>query len=114
MRALFKADGPETDDWYSEWWLEAHSTGPGAHRHEGNEEIFYVLEGTPSVLVGDKWIDAASGTFLRIPAGATHDFENHTARRAGLLNFFLPGGFEQNMPAIVVWFERHVRRRDRL
>ena len=34
----------------------------------------------------------------------THDFENRTDERVGLLNVFLPGGFEENMPAIVKWF----------
>lgn len=106
MRAIFKADGAETHDRYSvsEWWLEPHTTGPGAHNHEANDEIFYVIEGTPSLLVGEKWFKALPGTFFRIPAGTTHDFENRSDRRAGLLNVFIPGGFEQNMPAIVEWF----------
>jgi mannose-6-phosphate isomerase-like protein (cupin superfamily) len=47
------------------------------------------------------------GPFVRIPAGVTHDFENRTDQRMGLLNFFIPGGFEKNMPAIVEWFERN-------
>jgi hypothetical protein len=34
----------------------------------------------------------------------THDFENRTARRAGVLNVFIPGGFESNMPGIVDWY----------
>lgn len=55
-------------------------------------------------LVGDQHIDATAGTFLRIPASVTHDFENRTAARAGALNVFIPGGFEANMPAIVEGF----------
>ena len=108
MRAVFKADGAETSDRYSvsEWWLEPHTTGPGAHHHETNDEIFYVIEGTPSLLIGEEWVTASRGAFLRIPAGTTHDFENRTGKRAGLLNFFIPGGFEKNMPAIVEWFRR--------
>ncbi len=107
MTAIFKADENETREKYSvsEWWLEPGSEGPGAHQHEENDEIFYVLEGTASVLAGDKWIDAEKGTFLRIPAKTMHDFRNNTDRKAGLLNFFIPGGFERNMPAIVKWFE---------
>lgn len=60
MRAVFKADGAETDDRYcvSEWWLDAGDSGPGPHSHEDNVEIFYVLEGTMSFLVGEKWLDA--------------------------------------------------------
>jgi mannose-6-phosphate isomerase-like protein (cupin superfamily) len=108
MHALFKADGPETGDAYcvSEWWLEAGDPGPGPHSHEHNVEIFYVLEGTMSFLAGDRWIDAPRGSFLRIPAGVTHDFENRSGERAGALNLFIPGGFEPMMPAIVDWFAK--------
>ena len=107
MTAIFKADENETNEKYSvsEWWLEPNSDGPGAHSHEDNDEVFYVLEGTISFLVGDKWIDADKGTFLRIPAKTIHDFKNKTDRKSGLLNFFSPGGFERDMPSIVKWFE---------
>jgi mannose-6-phosphate isomerase-like protein (cupin superfamily) len=109
MTAIFKADENETAEKYSvsEWWLEPNAEGPGAHAHEENDEVFYVLEGTTTFLVGDKWIDAEKGTFLRIPAKTTHDFVNKTTARTGVLNFFIPGGFERNMPAIVKWFEEN-------
>ncbi|MCY0095067.1 cupin domain-containing protein [Hoeflea ulvae] len=107
MRAVFKADHGESGDRYaiSEWWLEPHCSGPGAHLHEANEEVFYVLEGTASFLVGDTWKDLPKGSFLRIPAGILHDFENRSDAPVGLLNMFMPGGFEQAMPDIVKWFE---------
>ena len=106
MRAVFKADHGESGDRYaiSEWWLEPYCSGPGAHSHEANEEVFYVLEGTACFLVGDAWRSFEKGSFLRIPAGVTHDFENRSDAPVGLLNVFLPGGFEQAMPGIVKWF----------
>lgn len=109
MTAVFKADENETDNQYSvsEWWLEPNSNGPGAHAHEENAEVFYVLEGRVSFLVGDEWIDADKGAFLRIPAKTIHDFKNRTDKKAGVLNFFIPGGFERNMPSIVKWFEEN-------
>ncbi|MBW8242145.1 cupin domain-containing protein [Muricauda oceani] len=109
MTAIFKADENETNEKYSvsEWWLEPNSDGPGAHRHEENDEIFYVLEGTTSILIGENWIDAIKGTFIRIPAKTIHDFKNRTDRKTGVLNFFIPGGFERNMPSIVKWFEEN-------
>jgi mannose-6-phosphate isomerase-like protein (cupin superfamily) len=109
MRAVFKADGEETDDRYcvSEWWLEAGEPGPGPHSHEDNVELFYVIEGTMSLLAGDMWFDAPAGSFFRIPAGVTHDFQNRGTARAGVLNVFLPGGFEVMMPAIVDYFADH-------
>lgn len=107
MTAIFKADENETDENYSvsEWWLEPNSDGPGAHHHENNDEVFYVLEGTISFLIGEKWIDSEKGTFLRIPAKTIHDFKNRTGKKTGVLNFFIPGGFERNMPEIVKWFD---------
>jgi mannose-6-phosphate isomerase-like protein (cupin superfamily) len=106
MQAVFKADGEETADRYcvSEWWLQAGDSGPGPHSHEDNVELFYVIEGTMSFLAGDRWVDAPAGSFLRIPAGVTHDFANRSTERAGVLNVFLPGGFEARMPEIVDYF----------
>ena len=107
IKAIFKADEEETECRYSisEWWLDPHSKGPGAHFHESNDEVFYVLEGTASLLVGDQWIDATRGAFFLIPAGMIHDFENRSNEKAGLLNFYIPGGFERNMPSILKWFQ---------
>ena len=109
MRAVFQADGEETGDAYtvSEWWLEPNSDGPGAHSHEANDEIFRIVEGTMSVLVGGKWIDAPAGSTIIVPAGTTHDFANRTDAPAALFNVFIPGGFETNMAAIMKWYEEN-------
>jgi quercetin dioxygenase-like cupin family protein len=111
IRASFKADGAETGDRYSisEWWLEAHTGGPGAHSHP-EDDVFYVLEGTMSFLLEDRWIDAPQGSFVLAPAGMRHDFENRSDARAGVLNFSAPGGFEPHMPAIADWFRQHPPR----
>ena len=108
IQALFKADGAESENRYSisEWWLEPKTTGPGAHSHE-EDDVFYVLAGTMSFLVGADWLHAEAGSFVLVPAGTTHDFENRGAVRAGVLNFSAPGGFEPNMPAISKWFTEH-------
>lgn len=109
MTAVFKADGPETRNAYcvSEWWLEAGADGPGAHMHEENDEVFVVIAGTMSFLVGEEWIDASAGTTVIVPSGMMHDFRNRTATQAGVLNVFVPGDFEKNMPEIVAWFEQN-------
>lgn len=105
IRAIFKADGAETQSKYSvsEWWLEPNTAGPGAHAHL-EDDLFYVIEGTMNLLKGDRWIEAEKGSLLVVPGGATHDFENRSTSRAGVLNFSIPGGFEKNMPQIVQWF----------
>jgi quercetin dioxygenase-like cupin family protein len=106
MQSLFLADEAETGSQYSisEWWLEPGQQGPGAHSHEANDDIFYMLEGSMSFLAGDEWVEAKRGDFIRIPAGITHDFANNSDKRAGFLNIYIPGGFEREMPAIVQWF----------
>jgi mannose-6-phosphate isomerase-like protein (cupin superfamily) len=108
IAAVFKADGAETADRYSvsEWWIEPHTQGPGAHSHP-EDDVFYVIEGTMSFLVDDTWLDAPRGSFVLVPAGVTHDFENRSEARAGVLNLSIPGNFEQDMPSIVEWFADH-------
>ncbi|MEY2934707.1 MAG: hypothetical protein RL033_5456 [Pseudomonadota bacterium] len=108
IAAAFLADGAETSDRYSisEWWLEPHTQGPGAHSHE-EDDIFYVLEGTLSFLIDGRWLEAPRGSFVLVPGGMTHDFENRSSARAGALNFSVPGGFEEHMPGIADWFREH-------
>jgi len=108
ISAIFKADGAETRQAYSisEWWLDPHTEGPGPHSHP-QDDAFYVLAGTISLLVGGEWIEASSGSFILVPGNVTHDFENRSAERAGMLNVGAPGDFEQHMPGIAQWFAEH-------
>jgi mannose-6-phosphate isomerase-like protein (cupin superfamily) len=108
ISAVFKADGAETGRGYSisEWWLEPYTKGPGPHAHP-EDDVFYVLAGTMSVLVGSDWIEASAGSFVLVPGELTHDFENRGSERAGVLNVSTPGEFEQHMPGIAQWFAEH-------
>jgi mannose-6-phosphate isomerase-like protein (cupin superfamily) len=108
ISAVFKADEAETESRYSvsEWWLEPHTQGPGAHSH-AEDDLFYVIEGTMSVLVGEEWIEAPRGSFVLIPGGVAHDFENRGSVRTGVLNFSVPGPFEPEMPGIAEWFAKN-------
>lgn len=108
INAVFKADGDETAGRYSisEWWLEPNTQGPGAHSHP-EDDIFYVIEGTMSILVGEQWHQGERGSFVVVPGGVTHDFENRSNARAGVLNLSIPGAFEPHMPEIVKWFAEH-------
>jgi quercetin dioxygenase-like cupin family protein len=108
IQAVFKADNEETGQKYSvsEWWLEAKSKGPGIHSHE-EDDLFFVIEGTMSFFIDQKWIEAPKGSFILAPAGMKHDFENRSDQKAGVLNFSVPGSFEQSMPMIVDWFKKN-------
>lgn len=107
ISAIFKADQAETGEAYSisEWWLEANTQGPGAHSHP-EDDVFFVIEGTMSLLVGSEWVEATPGAFVLVPGGVTHDFENRSERRAGVLNFS-NGVFEPQMPDIAAWYREH-------
>ena len=111
MRAVFFADGEETASRYSisEWWLEPRTRGPGAHAHE-DDHIFYVLAGTLRVVVDGKQNDAARGTYVLIPGGVPHDFENHGKDECGFISINIPAGFEQMMPQLAKWFGQNPLR----
>ena len=105
IRAIFKADGDETKRQYSisEWWLEPHTRGPGAHAHP-EDDVFYVLEGTMTFFVHDDWVEAPAGSFVLVPGDVVHTFDNRSDERAGMLNVSAPGDFEDHMPGIAAWF----------
>ena len=105
LLAIFKADGAQTGEGYSvsEWWLDPHTRGPGPHSHP-EDDSFYVLAGVMSILVDAEWIQASTGSFVLIPGGVTHNFENRRSERAGMLNLSIPGSFEDKMPDIARWF----------
>lgn len=50
------------------------------------------------------WTNATTGSFVLVPGGITHDFQNRSDARAGVLNLSIPGAFEPHMPDIVHWF----------
>ena len=70
-------------------------------------DVFFVIEGSMSFMLGDRWIDAPKGSFVLAPAGMTHDFKNRSDRRAGVLNISVPGDFEESMPGIAAYFAEH-------
>lgn len=106
--ATFMADEAETASSYaiSTWRLDAHTTGPGAHSHP-EDDVFFVTEGTMSFLIDDHWMDAPTGTFVLVPGGTTHDFENRSDGPATALNVKMAGDFELDMPNNVAWFRDH-------
>lgn len=105
IRAVFKADGDETAGQYSvsEWWLEPRTLGPSSHEHE-DDHVYYVIAGTLSVRFNEgEWSQAAQGSYILIPGGTLHAFENQGSEPTGFISFNSPGGFEAKMPNIAPW-----------
>ncbi len=50
--------------------------GPPPNIHYQQDEAYYVVEGTFSLLSGDETIEAGPGSFAWIPRGTVHTFKN--------------------------------------
>jgi quercetin dioxygenase-like cupin family protein len=81
----------------SETDLAPGFAGPPPHRHRELHDMFYVLEGTLTLVLGDREVRAAAGTFACAPPGAIHTFRNDSAATVRMLNFSTPGGWERYM-----------------
>ena len=99
---VFKAlSGRASGDYIvGEFTADGGFPGPRPHVHRTHEELFYVLEGEFDFFLGDRVVRLGPGSFVNVPPGVVHDFRNPTGAPAALLNVFIPGGFERDMPAI--------------
>lgn len=66
-------------------------TTPRGHYHRTFAESFFILDGTVSLLTGDRWIDAGPGDYLYVPPGGIHAFANNSGLAASMLVLFTPG-----------------------
>ena len=69
------------------------NSGPAPHAHEQDEAV-YVLEGSLILIAGADKFSAEAGSFIYVPGGAVHSFRIDSPE-SRLLNWYLPGGFEQ-------------------
>ena len=68
---------------------------PPLHRHENEDEVFYVLEGSATFLCDGLEIAAGVGDLVHLPAGLPHSFIVDTSAPLRVLQITTPGGFEQ-------------------
>ena len=59
--------------------------------------MFYVLDGTLTVRLGDRTIEAVPGSFVCVPPGVVHTFRNDSDGPVRFLNFNPPAGWENYM-----------------
>jgi len=71
--------------------------GPPLHVHDRLHDMFYVLEGTLTMQVGDESHELGPGSFACIPPGVAHTFSNRGEATVRFLNFNTPGGWESYM-----------------
>jgi mannose-6-phosphate isomerase-like protein (cupin superfamily) len=68
--------------------------GPPLHVHAREDEGFYVLEGELEFVADGATLRAGAGTFLNLPKGSRHRFQNTGDRPARMLIMCAPGGIE--------------------
>jgi quercetin dioxygenase-like cupin family protein len=66
--------------------------GPPDHVHFSQEEMFFIVEGTYELTVGDQTETIGPGTIVFIPRNVVHRFKNVGDTTACMLDWSLPGG----------------------
>jgi quercetin dioxygenase-like cupin family protein len=94
---LIKATGDDTAGSFflAESVIPPGFPGPPPHTHAQMHDMFYVLDGTMTLLVGDETLTAGPGTFVCAPPGVVHTFRNESDGPVRFLNFSTPSGWER-------------------
>lgn len=74
--------------------------GPPNHIHFGQEEMFFTIDGTYEVTIGDETSAIGPGTMVFIPRNTVHRFKNIGLTTACMLDWSLPGGQDHYFKAI--------------
>ena len=89
---VWKATGEMTEGKYDQVELVTlPQSGPPEHTHI-QDELFYFLEGTYRVKIGDQVVTASVGDFVRIPAGTSHTWRCIGTNAGKILLTYVPGG----------------------
>jgi mannose-6-phosphate isomerase-like protein (cupin superfamily) len=96
---VIKATGDDTAGSFflAESLIPPGFAGPPPHQHEKLHDMFYVLEGTLTLRLGDETVTAGPGTFACVPPGVVHTFSNPGDEPVRFLNFNTPAGWERYM-----------------
>ncbi|MBT8202438.1 MAG: cupin domain-containing protein [Acidimicrobiia bacterium] len=94
--ATIKADTAATAGAFTLLEIEvAPGLGPPQHLHQREDEMWFVLDGSLRFLAGERILPAGPGSFVFVPRGTAHCFQNVGATPARLLVMFAPSGMER-------------------
>jgi oxalate decarboxylase/phosphoglucose isomerase-like protein (cupin superfamily) len=68
--------------------------GPAPHYHKALDELMYVLEGTATVMVEDKFYEVPAGGWHLRPHGKVHTFFNKTDKPVRAIDMYFNQNFE--------------------
>jgi mannose-6-phosphate isomerase-like protein (cupin superfamily) len=96
---VIKAGADETAGSFflSESVIEPGFPGPPPHRHERLHDMFFVLEGTLTMRLGEDTLALPPRSFVCVPPGVVHTFSNPSEEPVRFLNFNTPSGWENYM-----------------
>jgi len=72
----------------------APGQGPPLHTHAWEDEAWYVVEGQLRFILGTDIAPAPAGSFVFVPRGTPHCFQNTGSEPARILVMFTPAGME--------------------
>ena len=75
--------------------LIAPGDGPPLHTHANEDEVWYVLEGDLRFRLDAEIASAPAGSFVFVPCGTPHCFQNTGEQPARILVLFTPAGMER-------------------
>ncbi|HEY5024148.1 MAG TPA: quercetin 2,3-dioxygenase [Acidimicrobiales bacterium] len=91
----YKATGAQTSGQLALAEVRApRGAGSPRHRHEHEDEAWYILDGELTFWLGDQQRTATGGTFVFGPRGVAHRFRVDSAQ-AHFLLLLTPAGFEE-------------------
>jgi len=91
-----KASGEDTGGAYSlADSMVPPQGGPPPHIHHREDEAFWVLEGELEVSVGENRFRAGTGSFVHLPRGVLHSYQNVGTAPARFLTLMVPAGLER-------------------
>ena len=73
----------------------APKSGPPLHVHRREDEFFFIMRGDFRFQLGDRIVDTPVGSFVFIPRGVAHTFQNVGTEPGVLVAGVTPGGLEQ-------------------
>jgi len=76
--------------------------GPPPHRHEHEDETFYILSGEYEFLYEDRWHPRFPGQTFHAERGSVHTFRNCGSTPGKILVFVTPSGMEKYLEEISV------------
>ncbi|HEY1084908.1 MAG TPA: cupin domain-containing protein [Prosthecobacter sp.] len=94
----FHLTGAETGGAYAQWVeTTPPGGGPPPHYHTGEDEWFYVLEGTVSFFKDGAWSEVGPGAGAYLPRNSVHTFKNTGETPLRMVVTVAPAGFETFM-----------------